>query len=45
LLADGERQAPGLFFAGHYRECISLSDTIVSGGRAADRAAEFVGVK
>jgi len=45
LLADGERQAPGLFFAGHYREGISLSDTIVSGGRAADRAAEFVGVK
>ncbi len=45
LMTDIEQKAPGLFFAGHYRDGISLSDTIVSGCKVADRAGEFVGVK
>ena len=43
LMADIEQRAPGLFFAGHYRDGISLSDTIVSGCKVADRAGEFLG--
>ena len=42
LMADIEKKAPGLFFAGHYRDGISLSDTIVSGCNVADRAGEFL---
>jgi len=45
LMADMEQKAPGLFFAGHYRDGISLSDTIVSGCNVADRAGEFAGAK
>jgi len=45
LMADMEQKAPGLFFAGHYRDGISLSDTIVSGCKVADRAREFVEMK
>ena len=41
-MADIEKKAPGLFLAGHYRDGISLSDTIVSGCNAADRAGEFL---
>jgi protoporphyrinogen/coproporphyrinogen III oxidase len=37
-----EEKSPGLFFAGHYRDGISLSDSIVSGCNAADRAQVFV---
>ena len=37
LMNDIERQAPGLFFAGHYRDGVSLSDSIVSGCNIADR--------
>jgi hypothetical protein len=37
-----ETQSPGLFFAGHYRDGISLSDSIVSGCNASDRAQFFV---
>ncbi len=36
-----EESAPGLFLAGHFRDGISLSDSIVSGARAADRLAAF----
>ncbi len=36
-LADIESKAPGLFFAGHYRDGISLGDSIVSGMSAAER--------
>ena len=36
-MADIEHKAPGLFFAGHYRDGISLSDTIVSACNVADR--------
>jgi oxygen-dependent protoporphyrinogen oxidase len=32
-----ERKAPGFFLAGHYRDGVSLSDSIVSGCNAADR--------
>jgi oxygen-dependent protoporphyrinogen oxidase len=35
-----EQKAPGLFFAGHYRDGISLGDTIVSGCNIAHRVAE-----
>ena len=41
-MADIEKKAPGLFLAGHYRDGISLSDTIVSGCNVADRAGEFL---
>lgn len=40
LLTRTENDAPGLFFAGHYRDGISLSDSIVSGMKIADRVAE-----
>ncbi len=32
-----ERKAPGFFLAGHYRDGVSLSDSIVSGCNAAER--------
>jgi len=32
-----EQQAPGLFFAGHYRDGVSLGDSIVSGVNVAER--------
>jgi len=31
---------PGLFFAGHYRDGVSLGDSIVSGVNAAERMAQ-----
>ena len=37
-----ESDAPGLFLAGHFRDGISLSDSIVSGDRAAERLGAFV---
>ena len=37
-----EADAPGLFLAGHFRDGISLSDSIVSGERAAERLGAFV---
>jgi oxygen-dependent protoporphyrinogen oxidase len=40
LMTEIERKAPGLFFAGHYRDGISLGDSIVSGVHIADRVAE-----
>jgi len=43
LMADIEGKAPGLFFAGHFRDGISLSDTIVSACNAADRVRAFLG--
>jgi oxygen-dependent protoporphyrinogen oxidase len=43
LMADIERKAPGLFFAGHYRDGVSLSDSIVSGCNIADRVEAFLG--
>jgi oxygen-dependent protoporphyrinogen oxidase len=37
-----ESDLPGLFFAGHFRDGISLSDSMLSGHRIADRIARFV---
>lgn len=37
-----EDQAPGLFFAGHYRDGISLGDAIVSGVHVVERLAGFL---
>jgi protoporphyrinogen oxidase len=42
LMAEIEAKAPGLFFAGHYRDGISLGDSIVSGVNVADRIAQTV---
>lgn len=41
LLNDLESTAPGLFFAGHYRDGVSLGDSIVSGVNIADRVAKL----
>jgi oxygen-dependent protoporphyrinogen oxidase len=37
LLNDIEAQSPGLYFAGHYRDGVSLGDSIVSGVNIAER--------
>lgn len=37
LLTDLEAAAPGLFFAGHYRDGVSLGDSMVSGVNIAER--------
>jgi oxygen-dependent protoporphyrinogen oxidase len=39
-LTEIEVRAPGLFFAGHYRDGVSLGDSIVSGLNVADRIAK-----
>ena len=39
LIADVEARAPGVFFAGHAIDGVSLGDSIVSGARIADRVA------
>jgi len=41
LLDEIESGAQGLFFAGHYRDGVSLSDSIISGCNAADRIGEY----
>ncbi len=40
LMSDIEAKAPGFFLAGHYRDGISLSDSMVSGCNVADRVVE-----
>lgn len=42
LMSQIEDKAPGLFLAGHYRDGVSLSDSIVSGCNVADRVREWV---
>jgi oxygen-dependent protoporphyrinogen oxidase len=37
MMSDLETQAPGLFLAGHYRDGVSLSDSIVSGCNVVER--------
>jgi oxygen-dependent protoporphyrinogen oxidase len=37
LMTEIENKAPGLFLAGHYRDGVSLSDTIVSGVNIVER--------
>jgi oxygen-dependent protoporphyrinogen oxidase len=41
LMTDIETKAPGLFLAGHYRDGVSLSDSIVSGCNVADRVEKY----
>ncbi len=40
LMNDIETKAPGFFLAGHYRDGISLSDSIISGINVVERVAE-----
>jgi oxygen-dependent protoporphyrinogen oxidase len=42
LLSEAEAAAPGLFFAGHYRNGVSLGDSIVSGVNIAERVTAAV---
>ena len=42
LMNDIESRAPGFFLAGHYRDGVSLSDSIVAGHHAADRIGQFI---
>jgi len=42
LMTDIETKAPGLFFAGHYRDGISLGDCIVSGVNIVERAEKYL---
>jgi oxygen-dependent protoporphyrinogen oxidase len=42
LMNEIETRAPGLYFAGHYRDGISLSDSIVSGCQVAERVADAI---
>jgi oxygen-dependent protoporphyrinogen oxidase len=39
LMTELEAKAPGLFLAGHYRDGVSLSDSMVSGVNVAERVA------
>jgi oxygen-dependent protoporphyrinogen oxidase len=41
LLNDIEAKTPNLFFAGHYRDGVSLGDSIVSGVNIAERVAKI----
>ncbi len=42
LMNELEAKAPGLFLADHYRDGISLGDSILSGERAAERIEQFL---
>jgi oxygen-dependent protoporphyrinogen oxidase len=42
LMSEAEGKAAGLFLAGHYRDGVSLSDSIVSGCNVVDRVEKFV---
>jgi oxygen-dependent protoporphyrinogen oxidase len=42
LMTEAEGKAPGLFLAGHYRDGVSLSDSIVSGCNVVERVKDFV---
>jgi oxygen-dependent protoporphyrinogen oxidase len=42
LMSDAEQKAPGLFLAGHYRDGVSLSDSIVSGCNVVERVEQFL---
>jgi oxygen-dependent protoporphyrinogen oxidase len=41
LMSEVEAKAPGLFLAGHYRDGVSLSDSIVSGCNVAERVKQY----
>ena len=40
---DAEKEAPGLFLGGHFRDGISLGDSILAGYNAADRIGKYLG--
>jgi oxygen-dependent protoporphyrinogen oxidase len=42
VMNEIEAKAPGLFFAGHYREGVSLGDSIVSGCKITERVTDFL---
>jgi protoporphyrinogen/coproporphyrinogen III oxidase len=42
LMTEAETKASGLFLAGHYRDGVSLSDSIVSGCHVVERVKNFV---
>jgi oxygen-dependent protoporphyrinogen oxidase len=42
LMNDIENQAAGLFFAGHYRDGVSLGDSILSGVNIVERVTNFL---
>ncbi len=42
LISEIEMRAPGLIFAGHYRDGISVGDSIVSGSNASEKIAATV---
>jgi oxygen-dependent protoporphyrinogen oxidase len=43
LMSEIEQKAAGFFLAGHYRDGVSLSDTIVSGINVVERIEKFLG--
>jgi oxygen-dependent protoporphyrinogen oxidase len=45
LLIEIESQAPGLYFAGHYRDGVSLGDSILSGCNIVERVEKFLTAK
>jgi len=45
LMTNLENQSPGLFFAGHYRDGVSLGDSIVSGCNLVERVEKFLTAK
>jgi len=45
LLTEIETQATGLFFAGHYRDGVSLGDSILSGCNVVERVGKFLTAK
>jgi oxygen-dependent protoporphyrinogen oxidase len=45
LLAEIENMAPGLFFAGHYRDGVSLGDSILSGCNIVESVGQFLKAK
>lgn len=42
MMSDWEKRAPGLFLAGHYRDGVSLGDSMISGHDVATRIARHV---
>ena len=42
VMNEIETKAPGLFFAGHFRDGVSLGDSIVSGVNIAERSEKFL---
>ena len=44
LMTDIEKNFPGLYFAGHYRDGISLGDSIVSGCNIAERVEKTLAI-